>query len=377
MSSSRYAPLWQYPAGTASPFAPLRGASQISPMLPASGGSSPFRSTTLPPALLPMAPNPYGPTWNPNWAVQNPYASDIQGPRGSVDLRYAGDRPGQMEMRRDEIAGDMWMPEVGGYVDLSDIYPGGYIDADEDGFIRTNAFNTPIDPRDPNRLMIGVFTTDGQFGQFVPNAAQRPGDLTPDGTIVPYSMTTLAPHAAIMGRPMVVDGGYDENGIPQPYNFIPPRAQGAVQGMNGQLPDGTRFIAIDGYRDPFIQEETAAHEIAHPLASFVAADPVAADAIAALRPALDAFATNSTGAIDRIYTRDLVDPNRAMSDEAYQRYLDEERVAEFIRIYIEDPEGIYNNYRQLWRQLIPIFEGVPEVMRYYQFAAANAASAVG
>lgn len=58
-------------------------------------------------------------------------------------------------------------------------------------------------------------------------------------------------------------------------------------------------------------------------------------------------------------------------DEDDQRYLDGERLADFFRIYMADPNIIYDNYRDLWRQIIPIVESLPAVTRYFQFAAAD------
>jgi hypothetical protein len=230
-------------------------------------------------------------------------------------------------------------------------------------FIRTNPGGTPIDPLDPTRLMMGVFTLDGRYGH-----------LMPDGTGRPFGEETLTPSATAMGIPVVLDGVAapdDEPGAAPTYQHLVDGANGAFR----TLPDGSHMIILDALDPPWVRDETMRHEIAHFITEAVAANPAAADAIAALRPGLDALWNNyNLDTVAEIYG---IDRNFAALDENDQRYLDGERLADFFRVYMADPNIIYDNYRDLWRQIIPIVESLPEVRRYFQFAAADTGMMTG
>lgn len=278
-----------------------------------------------------------------------------------ADPTYPGDRAGPVAPRA--TAGDMYLAGTQAPVDPHGYYPGGVVDAPDGVFIRTNPGGTPIDPLDPTRLMMGVFTLDG-----------RHGHLMPDGTVRPFGEETLTPYSTAMGIPVVLDGVAapdDEPGAAPTYQHLVDGANGAFR----TLPDGSHMIILDALDPPWVRDETMRHEIAHFITEAVAANPAAADAIAALRPGLDLMWNNyNLDTVAEIYG---IDRNFAALDENDQRYLDGERLADFFRVYMADPNIIYDNYRDLWRQIIPIVESLPEVRRYFQFAAADTGMITG
>lgn len=280
---------------------------------------------------------------------------------GYADPTYPGDRAGPVV---GGTAGNMLMAGTQAPVDPRRYYPGGVVDAPDGVFIRTNPGGTPIDPHDTTRLMIGVFTLDGRYGR-----------LMPDGTVLPFGEETLTPYATAMGIPVVLDGVAppdDEPWAAPTYQYLrDPSLNGAFM----PRPDGGHMIVLNALDQPWVRDETMRHEIAHFITEAVAANPAAADAIAALRPGLDQLWNNyNTDTAAEIYGTDL---NSDALDEEDQRYLDSERLADFFRIYMADPNIIYDNYRDLWRQIIPIVENLPEVRRYFQFAAADTGMMTG
>ena len=316
--------------------------------------ANPYRVPTGQPVPLRI-----GPAIAPTFAMPSPVPLAPWRPGtgwGFADPAYGGDRQGP---RSPGTAGVMYEAGVQVPVDPHSYYPGGVIDAPDGVFIRTNAGGTPIDPHNPTRLMIGVFTTDGRYGQ-----------LMPDGTVVPYDEATLTPYAGAMGIPVVHDGMADADGN-RIYRYLP-------NGTNGAYvtnPDGGHMIVLNDADFGYVRDEAMAHEIAHPITEAVAANPAAADAIAALRPELDAMWNNyNTDSVDMFYGGDR---GADMTDEEYQRYLDGERLADFFRIYMTDLNIIYDNYRDLWHQIIPIVENLPAVRRYFQFAAADGGTMTG